>query len=826
MLPRVSLLDELRKGGFEASLITTFNAYLPFYEEVVLRRLVNAGVRHNVLLMDAQQYAASLASHPPRLAGRRYTLLPVQVPGAFHPKLIFLAGKNKGLIALGSHNMTLAGFGFNRELTNFVRIEGSEDAAGVALAQDAWTEIDYWLAQFTDGVPAHAQHMVRRVREFARWLEAGAVGDGGLALLAARPGGQPLWEQFRGLIDGDPAELAVGGAFFDRDLGFLKRIKQDLPDAAVTVAVQPNTVQIPLQARRLLGVALVCADRLGVEDNKESDSSYLHAKAIFARQKDGGAVFASGSANPSVPAWLSSETGGNVELMIARRGDEALAVAQAVGFSNIHAMPSLDDADWQTIEQNTKEQPEVSSLGYRTGLAAAEDERVLVDLGLLAGMDNPVFVLSGADSEEISRTGAFTQQNECAVVLFTAAEIANAVALHVLVGDEPVLKLLLHHVRLIEEQARSGTQRRFKEALLSLETDTPNIELLIQCIDKIVFSEERATVSTGIRRLGRREHGVAAEAEVPTTLAIDVSEVSKRKSKQRLKHSGDFAYLLDALIYHLRIEEDKSVEELDRFGRSEEEQIGADDDADTEAEQITAEKQDELLRICHSKVGTLVSRMVTQLEAFSAGKQPLADVLIRLLGVLAVLRELRGCDGRVAWVEKGKTTVPEAQRLRLLEGIMLNLCERNALEDHSSLLHLAPLGDEFQGSDDVARLKGLVLWLAWDCRLTLNLHRPFNERREDLDERLRRNAMVLALAQMMRADEVVIDEARQSIGSLTSSELDWLTDIQRLAERCTALKEDHETPQTRRNPATSPCTRLSRTGTFVSSPAAAEIGSV
>jgi hypothetical protein len=248
------------------------------------------------------------------------------------------------------------------------------------------------------------------------------------------------------LIDGDPAELAVGGAFSDRDLGFLKRIKQDLADAAVTVGVQPNTVQIPLQARRLLGVALVCADRLGVEDNKETDSSYLHARASFARQKDG-----SGSANPSVPAWLSSETGGNVELMIARRGDEALAVAQAVGFSNIHAMPSLDDADWQTIEQNTKEQPEVSSLGYRTGLAVAEDERVLVDLGLLAGMDNPVFVLSGADSEEISRTGAFTQQNECAVVLFTAAEIATVVALHVLVGDEPVLKLLLHHVRLIEE---------------------------------------------------------------------------------------------------------------------------------------------------------------------------------------------------------------------------------------------------------------------------------------------------------------------------------------------------------------------------------------
>ena len=74
------------KGGYEASLIATFNAYLPFYEEVVLRRLVNAGVRHNVLLMDARQYSVSLQSHPPRLAGRDYTLASVAVPGAFHPK--------------------------------------------------------------------------------------------------------------------------------------------------------------------------------------------------------------------------------------------------------------------------------------------------------------------------------------------------------------------------------------------------------------------------------------------------------------------------------------------------------------------------------------------------------------------------------------------------------------------------------------------------------------------------------------------------------------------------------------------------------------------
>lgn len=48
----ISILEEIKRGGHEASLITTYNAYLPFYEDVVLRHLSNNGVRHNILMMD------------------------------------------------------------------------------------------------------------------------------------------------------------------------------------------------------------------------------------------------------------------------------------------------------------------------------------------------------------------------------------------------------------------------------------------------------------------------------------------------------------------------------------------------------------------------------------------------------------------------------------------------------------------------------------------------------------------------------------------------------------------------------------------------------
>ncbi|MCC5869998.1 MAG: hypothetical protein JJU27_15960 [Gammaproteobacteria bacterium] len=788
MLPKTSLLKELTKGGYEASLITTYNAYLPFYEEVVLRRLVNAGVRHNVLMMDARQYTVSVEHHPPRLAGRQYTLLPMKVGGAFHPKLVFLAGKHKGLVLVGSHNMTISGFGFNRELTNLVKIEGKDDAAGIAFARDVWSEIDVWLEAFANGVPWHLKDMVRRVRDFAPWLNGQAVANPDLRLLAGRPGGPSLWEQFTEMLTGVASQVSLCGPFFDNGLRFIDRVREDLAPAALAVAIDPKTVQIPAAVRTLSGVSLVQAAHLGA-DNEEESSRYLHAKGILVEHKGGSVVLAAGSANPSEPAWLAAASSGNVELMLARRDEGARAAADALGFSDIPQMAPMQAEDWQVIAANTREIVEPAPPLFGRGIACVEEDRIVFDGALLEGLGKPEFTLF-VDGRHLFPETELHCEGGLAVVGFGSAEIAQASELHVMENGGIVLKLLLHHVRAIEEQVRTGTQRQFKDALLSLQTDTPNIALLIQCIDKIVFAEHPKDPASALKRAGTRSEAQPAERSDPDTLAIDVADIKRRKTKHRLSHSGDFAYLLDALIYHLRIHEDKSVVEVDRLGRNEEEQVGADDDQDADPVKETAQKQEDLLKVCHSKVKTVVNRMAAQLEAYMNSERSLDDVLVRLLGVLAVLRELRSCDGRVAWVDKGRTTVPEPQRLRLLQAVMFSLFEHNSNGSMASLLHLDVLGEDFRDSDDVARLKGLVLWLAWDCGLALDLKKPFMESREHLAERLRRNAMVLALAQMIRADDVVIDEARQSIGSLTASELTWLMEIQLLADQCASLRAD------------------------------------
>ncbi|MEZ5560329.1 MAG: hypothetical protein R3E86_17510 [Pseudomonadales bacterium] len=784
MLPRLSLLDELRKGGYEASLITTFNAYLPFYEEVVLRRLINAGVRHNVLLMDAQQYSVSLQNHPPRLAGRSYTLAPIAVPGAFHPKLIFLAGKQKGLVVVGSHNMTLAGFGFNRELTNVIRIGATGDEAGIAVAAHAWSEIFHWIDSSSEKLPQPIRDMVARVKDFAPWLSAEAPGsDSEVQLLAGRAGAQPLWEQLRSLITAPAKEIFLTGAFFDAKLTFLNQINTDLQPERLVVALDPATVEIPPDTKGVSGVRFVRAENLGTDDEKDVAIGYLHAKGVFLRLQNNDCVFVSGSANPSRPAWLANKGDGNTELMVARLGASAESAASELGFAEIPNLPPLDDNDWQTIANNRSRVDSEPTSGPKVGVAVVVDDEVHIDVGLAIGLQSATLILLDAERREIAQGIGLIEADDQYVATFAREALAQARFLRCALDKQTAADLLLHHARIVEEQARTGVQKRFKDALLSLQTDTPNIGLLIECLDKIVFSDDASRSPVPPGHASSPPPTVSEEDSETDSLAIDVSDVSRRKSKHRLTHNSDLGYLLDTLIFHLRFHEDRTMETVDRLGRSEEEQVGADDSEDAGEAHLTEDDRAELLTLCHAKVRTVVRRMIKQLTAYTEGKQALDAVLFRLLGVLAVLRELRSCDGRVQWVDQGKTTVPCEERVRLFEEVMFSL-----FEGKTSLLHMEALGEELAASEDVARLKGLLLWLAWDCGLLFDLDKPFMETPEKQAARLKTNAMLLALAQSVQADEQVTEEAQQSIGIFTTSDMDWLNVVRGLATQCDAAK--------------------------------------
>src|SRR5690606_18909892 len=272
-----------------ASIITTYNCYFPFYEEVVLRRLMAAGCTHNLLMVDAARCADAYAVEElrPKRAGRDYTLIPVSAGGAFHPKLILRCGKTKGSLLVGSHNVTLSGFGLNDEITNVFRFEGAALKAGGAPLRQVF---DY-LASFVPTQLPDVLAAFEGVKLGVPWLD-GPLGTASKdrVVLTGSSAGADLWSKVAPLIPKDVEVAFAGGPFFDSELAMVRRLQRDVRPKRLVIGIDPASAQLdPAAAAKLEGAEWVnIAGVPAIPQRREAVSRYLHAKLFWfaARQEE------------------------------------------------------------------------------------------------------------------------------------------------------------------------------------------------------------------------------------------------------------------------------------------------------------------------------------------------------------------------------------------------------------------------------------------------------------------------------------------------------------------------------------------------------------
>src|SRR3954447_10136987 len=101
---------EAISGKYEHAIFATYSLNLQFVEKWVLPLLRAAGVRNTIILADESQFGAALADPNVRSLGRSYHGVAVRIgPGAFHPKLMLLAGDDGVRVVVSSANLTLDG---------------------------------------------------------------------------------------------------------------------------------------------------------------------------------------------------------------------------------------------------------------------------------------------------------------------------------------------------------------------------------------------------------------------------------------------------------------------------------------------------------------------------------------------------------------------------------------------------------------------------------------------------------------------------------------------------------------------------------------------
>ncbi len=794
-MPEISLHEVLKEGGFEASLITTFNAYLPFYEEIVLSRLRAAGCRHNVVLMDAAQCDVAYAGEEtrPRYAGREYTLVPMRSRGAFHPKIFLLVGRRKAAIFVGSHNLTLSGFGYNREATTRFEFKPGTGDIGNDIARQAWRAIEQWLAAQGDVLPEPLRESVRAVSNFGAWLRAqtGTLGD--VTFLAQTPSSPGIWGQLQPRLPERVKRVIVVGPFFDSDLALLAQFRQAWPRAPILVGVDPATAVLPERSDAKKKFDFRNAAKLGKR------GGYLHAKCFFFETGGAKDVLVVGSANPSAHAWLGTGKFGNEEAVIVRFGQTAGDSAAQLGLPKVADLRALDAGDWQALNQ-ARTAAKAGAANHSAPLVVAHAVQDGLAIPLAAMKSRRPRSATVLDSSGAILIDEVAPLERGQTLLIRASGDARQFASMIVLkcsGDTEI-RALVHQTHAVQELMRSGKQAQLRASLSGLSSGTGDLAKVIAAVEKVIFDEPEIENAPGHRSPGKRPGGKDdEELTKPESLAGSIQEQRKRRAHRRLLESGDLAYLLDVLIRRLGVGIERDPSDRDEKGRSEEELVGTDDSTDDRPKFEELDDSD-IAKLCRSKERRLVSRMIKQMEQAARRAKKGPTVLIQLVAVLAILRELRLVERMPRWASIRESLVTRDDEELLLNGVLTNLFGRG-YQLYQAIT--TALGDE--QFDELARLKGLLIWLAWDCDVRLDERFDLGEEPEDVENRLEDKATLLEFAQMLKGDPVARDEASNSIlqiaqGGTAIAASRWITSYLGWADRI--LSQPKTTATSRETP--------------------------
>ncbi|MCJ0873248.1 hypothetical protein [Streptomyces sp. AP-93] len=404
--PLQLILDELRQQGQQAeeALFLSYTADLGFLERFALGPVQAAGARLTVI------GDAHMANPDPRAvlgAGIKYTSGLASCDGAFHPKLVVLAGPERATVAIGSGNATLAGWQSNSELWTVVRADGAHTPL-------LFRDLSTWLRRLPDVVDiAHGSGEALLCT--AELLDHHTA-KGAPAAKEARfvsNGDAPILDQ---LPVGPVDELVVSAPFHDGGARALDLLVRRLRPARFVVCYQPGHTELDGS-----GVEQLLRRTGGLLRADDERDRYRHGKLIE-WVADGRRWALTGSPNLSCAALVHmAGSGGNCEIGVIAPVIDSLAPAGApADASALHDVrPPQPDSDHRrttAVLLGAVRTPQ----GISVQLSRKADEAVALQLSrrdsdpdelgawqplgeVPAGESETVFSGGGADAEGGSR---------------------------------------------------------------------------------------------------------------------------------------------------------------------------------------------------------------------------------------------------------------------------------------------------------------------------------------------------------------------------------------------------------------------------------------
>lgn len=639
-LPLLKALKDLAKSGatLDASIVTTYAFNGLFYEEVLLRSFRRAGSRLNIVLADAGQLSEGISDplRRPTRAGIDYLLAPIPHLGAFHPKLVALLSERQPILALGSHNVTDAGFSHNEEITAFW---DTTDPVSPGILQGAVEYALQWLSSAGALPDEVLTEIVRRLRGL---LPKPTAENGEVGLLVSTAAA-PLWSQLISKVVGRVDRVTMFGPYFDAHMDFLKAIERDLAPSEIIVAVQPTTTVLPSPDLSPPMTRFVDASALQAFWPNASEVGFAHGKAL-AIEGVGGVVVSVGSANPTAAAWLARPCW-NAEANLCLTGKAAATAFSALGLDRLANAPSIEANELAEIAVRSQELRSQERATVDTALPPVVAGRLLDGGIFLSDYEPPqqqhwaLAIAGGPAYPAILKTiegGSLVQLGDQRI----------QAGLHELRSDSEVIAfVLLNDSHALKAATTSRDGARILDHLGSLE-DGAGLTSLLDLLDRHILSSDTAAGSSRTADAPKPAESTT-EGNAPFgPRGVTMPAGTENALRRPRLNDGLIAEIIAALIRALGAPRsasptDGDAPNLDAGDAGD--GLSSDDLANNLEAGADASEIDwpRLVTACRKRLGTMLKRLKERLDEAAAANYPPSWTLGRLVVVLSLLSQLR-----------------------------------------------------------------------------------------------------------------------------------------------------------------------------------------
>jgi len=291
----MKILERIQKKhrDFHTSIVSSFTSSLSAYEDLLLHRIEQSGTYNNILLVDQRMYREEMNGLKALLrgcqnkrtlhAGHRYSLYPIAVTGAFHPKIYLFLGRNKAQMYLGSANVSPAALGRNRELMFELECSSESSSERTIIKQAFHFLLDFLTSRY--GESSMLKEQVDFIRRESGWLfeenqsetQEGllSLSDGTEASLLLSGTSPSTLERVLELVEGEEVEqLTILSPYWDGNLSTLKTLQESLKPRRTNLMIQPGRTEVPVKELQ----------HLPAETNMYrtfADDGFMHAKMIL-----------------------------------------------------------------------------------------------------------------------------------------------------------------------------------------------------------------------------------------------------------------------------------------------------------------------------------------------------------------------------------------------------------------------------------------------------------------------------------------------------------------------------------------------------------------